>query len=212
MTCCNGGAVGPLGTNATSVIFQDAKTLSAARREAIRTSPGSFLITLRDIDAKGRDYWIDEVQSSTWVVAERDGKAVGVAACKSPHPGKDKESDQDSRYIESLWIDPDLRGHRLGERLLRYLMATEFRKNSNIERFLLWVFETNPSAISLYKRMQFDQTRDRNEGFRTEIKYHLSVSPETRLAICQTVDSAALLSDKQKYGVTYRVLGEGDSA
>ena len=62
------------------------------------------------------------------MVAERGGKGVGVAACKPPEQGKDEESGHDSRYIESVWIDPDLRGRRLGERLIRYLMAAEFQK------------------------------------------------------------------------------------
>lgn len=211
MTDYGGGTERPSDTSANSVVLQDAETLSAARREAISTSPGSFLTTLGDIDAKGLGYWINEVQSSTWVVAQRDGKAVGVAACKSPEWGKDEESPLDSRYIESVWIAPGLRGRQLGARLISYLMEAEFRRNPDIRQFLLWVFETNSFAIDLYKRMQFDQTRDRNEGFRTEVKYRLAVNPETRQTISQTASAAALLSDRQNYGVTYKVLGEGSS-
>ena len=79
------------------MIYRDAKTLEVTVRAAIRTSPGSFLTTLVDIEAKQADYWIDQIRSSTWVVAEQDGNVVGVAACKSPEEGKDEESDQDSR-------------------------------------------------------------------------------------------------------------------
>ena len=199
------------------MILQDAKTLRAARREAIRTSPGSFLTTLGDVDAKEPGYWIDEIQSSTWVVAERDGRAVGVAACKSPEHGYDEESDYDSRYIESVWIDPDLRGQRLGERLITYLMAAEFLKYLNIRQFLLWVFEKNSPAISLYERMQFVKTGDkhedfrgdRHEDFRTEIKYRLVVNPGTSADIRRNADK--IVEDKEGYGIIYRVLGEEDS-
>jgi ribosomal protein S18 acetylase RimI-like enzyme len=193
--------------------LHDAVTLRDAVREAIRTSPDSFLTTLAAVEAKELDYWNGEILSSTWVVAERDdGQVVGVAASKSPKRGIDEESDQDSRYIESVWIAPSLRGHKLGERLIDYLMEVELRKNPRIRQFLLWVFDANSPAISLYKRMDFVQTPHVNEGVRTEIKYRLSVSPEIRPAVCRTVGEAARLNDKQKYGVTYRVLGEGDSA
>lgn len=194
-----------------SAIFQDAQTLKVTMRYAISTSPNSFLTTLRDVASKEADDWIHEIKSSTWVVAERDGEGVGVAACKPPQQGQDEESDQDSRYIESVWIHPRLRGRRLGERLIRYLMAAEFRKNPDIRQFLLWVFETNLRAINLYRRMHFAEMPDRNEDPITEIKYRLHVDPQTSADIRQSVDEAVLLGDKLKHGVTFRVLGEGDS-
>lgn len=177
---------------------------------ALRTSPASFLKSLEDVDHKKTDYWIDQIRSSTWVVAQRNGKVVGMAACKSPDQGEDEESHQDSRYIESVWIDPDLRGQRLGEQLIGYLMAAEFRKNPGIRQFLLWVFEANSAAISLYKRMNFVLTDDRHEEFRPEIKYRLVVTPGNSAAILRIEDKT--LEDREKDGVTYRVLGEGDSA
>lgn len=207
MTVNREGAASPV----SETLEAQARTLQNAVRETIRTSPDSFLKTPGDVEAKGLDYWIHEIQSSTWVLAERDGLVVGVAAAKPPEGG-DEESAVDSRYIESVWIAPALRGHQLAERLISYLMKAEFRKNPDIRRFLLWVFDTNSSAINLYKRMEFIQTPDRHEGLRTEIKYRLSVNSETRLAICETMGKVALLNDSQQYGVTYRVLGKGDSA
>lgn len=206
MTDNRGGAASP----ASEALKAQAKTLQDAMREAVGTSPNSFLKTLGDVEAKGPDYWINEIQSSTWVLAEQNGKVVGVAACKPPEKGKDEESDEDSRYIESVWIDPRFRRRRLATRLIRYLMAAEFRKNLNIRQFLLWVLETNKSAISLYERMQFVGTGDRHDGFKPEIKYRLVVNPETSAAIIQTVSE--VLGGKEKSGVTYRILGEGDSA
>jgi ribosomal protein S18 acetylase RimI-like enzyme len=189
-------------------------------REAIRTSPDSFLATLAHVEDKKDDYWIGQIRSSTWVVAERDRDVVGVAVSKFPEQGKDRESPQDSRYIESVWIDPAFRGNRLGERLIRYLMEVEIRKNPGISQFLLWVFETNSRAISLYERMNFTEMPDRNTdlmlerntGPMTEIKYRLHVDSETSADISRSVGEPVLLDEKLKHGVTYRVLGEGDSA
>jgi ribosomal protein S18 acetylase RimI-like enzyme len=211
MADCGGRAERPAGTSAGSAIFQDAQTLKATMCDAVSTSPNSFLITLRDVASKEAGDWIYEIKSSTWVVAERDGEGVGVAACKPPQQGQDEESDQDSRYIESVWIHPGLRGRRLGERLIRYLMAAEFRKNPDIRQFLLWVFEENESAINLYQRMDFVSTGEKHDGSRPEIKYRLDVNPEAYPYSWQAAAEALLSDGKGKYRVTYRVLGEGDS-
>jgi ribosomal protein S18 acetylase RimI-like enzyme len=208
MTHNRGGAASLV----SETLEAQAETLWGAVREAVRTSPDSFLKTLGDVEARELGDWIREIQSSTWVLAERDGEVVGVAAAKLPKPDEDKESPENSRYIESVWIAPSLRGRQLGERLINYLMEAEFRRNPDIKQFLLWVFDTNSPAINLYKRMEFAQTPDRNEEPRIEIKYRLSVNSATRRAICRTVGETALLTDMQQHGVTYRVLGEGDSA
>lgn len=206
------GAERAIGASASAAILQDATTLSDTLRKVICTSPDSLLRTVEDIDAMPMDYWVGEIQSSTWVVVERGQDVVGVAACKHPDPSKDKEDRTESRYIESVWIAPDLRRKGLGARLIRYLMHAEYRENRLVRQFLLWVFPTNSSAISLYKRLGFVQTTEKNEGIRTEIKYRLELTLGSRAAIFQTVGEAALLADKERYGVTYRVLGEGGSA
>ena len=212
MTDYDEGAGGLSGPNAGPAIFRDAKVLEDTMGKAISTSPDSFLTTLVEIASKKTNDWVHEIKSSTWVVAERDGKGVGVAACKPPDQGKDEESGHDSRYIESVWIDPHLRRRRLGERLIKYLMAAEFRKNPGIRQFLLWVFEANSPAISLYKRMDFVFTGDRHDGPRPEIKYRLDVNHETYTDSWQAADKVLLGDSKEKYGVTYRMLGQGDSA
>ncbi len=212
MTDCGEGTEGPRGTSEDSALFGDAAILKRAMRKAIRSSPGSFLTTLVDIKAMSPDDWIGEVQSSTWVVAERRGRIVGVAACKRPDPDKDKEDATESRYIESVWIAPKLRGKRLAERLINYLMEAEYQKNQFVGRFLLWVFTTNLSAIKLYERLGFVQIAEQQKDIRIEIKYRLDVNSGTGSRIFPAIDRAAFLADKQKYGVTYRVLGEWDSA
>ena len=52
--------------------------LHDAMREAVRTSPDSFLKTVADVDAEPPDYWIAEIRSSNWAVAQRGGKVVGM--------------------------------------------------------------------------------------------------------------------------------------
>lgn len=69
----------PIGST-SSVLCWDAKILHDSVREAVRTSPDSFLKTVEDVDTiRSLDYWIDEIRTSTWAVAERAGEVVGVA-------------------------------------------------------------------------------------------------------------------------------------
>ncbi len=212
MTDYSGGAENPVGEGIISALHWDAKTLRDTLREAILTSPGSFLTTVEDVDTKSPDYWIDEIQSSTWAVAECEGNVVGVAAAKRPDPHKDKEDQATTRYIESVWICPDLRGRRLSERLIRYLLEAEYRKNQHIRHFLLWVFTTNSSAIRLYEDMGFARMPETNKGIRTEIKYRLNFDREVYVAVHLAVNDAARRHDERQHGVTYRILGDKDSA
>lgn len=189
----------------------DAEVLHDAVREAKRTSPDSFLTKAEDLDTNSLDYWIDEMSSSTWAVAERGGSVVGVAAAKSPDPNKDREDPETARYIESVWIAPGLRGHGLGQRLIKYLLEAECRKDQHVRHFLLWVFTTNSAAIRLYEHMGFVETQEVNEGVKTEIKYRLDLDSVVHSAL-HSADEAVRRQDKHRYGVTYRILGGADFA
>jgi len=195
-----------------STEHQDAEKLSEAVREAKKTSPDAFLATAKDVDAKSLDYWIDEMSSSTWVVAERAGDVVGVAAAKRPDPDNDREDPATARYIESVWIAPELRGHGLGQRLIRYLLEAEYRQNQRVKQFLLWVFTTNFPAIRLYEHMGFVETQEINEGVKTEIKYRLDFDSVVHSTARSAVDEAARRLDEHQHSVTYRILGGKDSA
>jgi ribosomal protein S18 acetylase RimI-like enzyme len=198
----------------SELLRRDAKILQEAVREAVRTSPNSFLKTLNDVDRKGRDFWIDEIQRSTWAVVERDGEVVGIAAGKRPDPDKDREDPDTTRYIESVWIAPRLRGHRLGERLIRFLLEVEHQRNQRLEQFLLWVFKSNSSAIKLYDHMGFQPTGECNDGIKPEVKFKLklNLNREVNAAVVLMVNEAARRQDQWRYRLTYRVLGDGNSA
>jgi ribosomal protein S18 acetylase RimI-like enzyme len=179
-------------------------------REAVSTSPGSFLKTVADVDAEPPDYWVNEVRSSKWAVAQSGGEVVGVAASKLPDPGMDREDPATARYIESVWVAPGLRRKRLGERLIKYLLTTEYWNNLHITQFVLWVYATNASAMRLYEHIGFIRTPERNVGARTEIKYRLDFNPEVHTTIGLTANGAQR-HDQLHRGVTYRLLGQPDS-
>ncbi len=194
----------------SSVLGTDAEILYRAIREAVRTSPGSFLKSVADVEAKRPDFWVNEIRSSKWAVAQRDGEVVGVAGSKRPDPVMDREDPATARYIESVWVAPGLRGKRLGERLVKYLLAAEYWSNQRIRQFVLWVYVTNTSAMRLYEHIGFVRTPERNVGARTEVKYRLDFNPEVHTTISLAVNGAQR-HDQLHLGVTYRLLGQPGS-
>ena len=195
----------------SSVLRADAETLHYVMREAVRTSPGSFLRTVEDVDAEPPDYWINEVRSAKWAVAQHGVDVVGVAASKHPDPGMDREDPATARYIESVWVTPGLRRRRLGERLIKYLLAAEYWSNQSIKQFVLWVYASNAAAMRLYEHIGFVETLESNVGMRTEIKYRLDFNPEVHTTIGLVPNGARLL-DQIHRGVTYRVLGHPEGS
>ena len=194
-------------TKASSALRWDAEILHYAMREAVSTSPDSFLKTVEELDAQPPDYWVAEIQSAKWAVVQRGGEVVGVAASKRPHPDMDREDPATSRYIESVWVAPGLRRKRVGERLIKYLLTAEYWSNLHITQFVLWVYETNAPAMRLYEHIGFVGTQERNVGARTEIKYRLDFNPEVHTTIGLTA-SRVQRQDQLHRGVTYRVLGQ----
>ena len=198
-----------IGSSSDPADSWDAKILHDTVREAIHTSPGSFLKTLQDVDETN---WANEIRSSTWVVAECGEKAVGVAAAKRPNPASDREDRKTSRYIESVWIAPEFRRRGLAEQLISFLLEAEYRKDRHIEQFLLWVFEGNSPAISLYEHTGFALTQEKNQGERAEIKYRLDFNHAVRVALGRAADEVICQEDGRQHRVTYRVLEGKDSS
>jgi ribosomal protein S18 acetylase RimI-like enzyme len=190
-------------------LHSDAVTLRDAMRQAVSTSPGSFLRTVADVNAETPEYWASEIRSSKWAVAQQGGKVVGIAAGKHPNPNIDMEDPATSRYIESVWVAPGLRRRRLGERLIKYLLTAEYLDNHHIRQFLLWVYATNDPAMRLYEHIGFVPTREMNVGTRTEIKYRLDFNPELHTTI-RLLGHGTHRHDLLYRDVTYRVLGQSE--
>ena len=190
--------------------LRDAEILEKAMRKAISTSPEAFLTTMDDLDHKEADYWESEISSATWAVIQKGDKVVGFAVARWPHHEMDRDVDPvAARFIESVWIDPELRGKRRAERLVRFLFEVERAKSPSVNRFLLWVFDKNRTAIRLYKRMGFTYvTRQElgDESGRTELRYEYQLEPD---ALEAQAALAARQDDLRKHGLVYRVLSEG---
>lgn len=194
-----------------STLFRDAQILQKAMRKSIAISPDAFLKTVDDVDKKPIGHWANEIVSSTWAVIERGEEILGVAAAKWPNREVDIEDQDTARFIESVWIAPELRGRRMAERLVKFLFEVEYQKNPDIRQFLLWVLAENRPAIYLYRRMGFEYTAVKkwlDHIGTTELKYRLTFDSTVVKAIGTAVNEAARRADLREFGVHYRILGE----
>lgn len=195
-------------TGRSTALGRDARILRRALLKAVGTSPDSFMKTKQEVKAQSHDYWVNEIRSSTWAVAQRGRKIVGVVVGRLPDSDEDEEDQAFTRYIESVWIKPQFRHKGLGQRLIHYLLEMEYRKNKQIKQFLLWVFATNDHAIKMYEHMGFlpqESKLLRRSGHSrdvVEVKYRLDFD-----AAVHTAHEDARRQDERLYGVTYRVLG-----
>ncbi|MCC5777803.1 acetyltransferase [Nitratireductor sp. B36] len=121
----------------------------------IRKSRKDDLVDLMEI-------WRRSVRATHDFLAESDFRAIEAEVAGSYLPGAElwvAVDDQDSplafmglcqKHIDSLFVDPDLRGSGLGARLIAHARAIAGRN------ITLDVNEQNEQALGFYKKMGFE--------------------------------------------------------
>jgi ribosomal protein S18 acetylase RimI-like enzyme len=170
--------------------------------KSLEMSPDAFLITLEQVEGQGQAFWEHRLRSAQWAVVKRGGQTLGIAAAKPPVvtdgyavPGK-------ACFIESVWIDPWLREHGVGRRLVTYLI--ERQRQAGIQEFYLWVFNDNSPAIRFYDRMDFKRTGRDSELPETQflLEFDSDLVDDEELQH----NRAERATDKREFGITYRML------
>jgi GNAT superfamily N-acetyltransferase len=164
------------------------------------------MATATQLAGEPPEYWKSRLECSTWAVVQRRNKIVGIAAAKPPSEVDYYAFVEDACFIESVWIDPSIRGHGVGEGLVTYLIEQQ-RKTAGIQKFYLWVFDDNASAIRLYRRMGFKPTGQPSELlYRTEIQFLLAFDSDL-IDDDELMRNAISREDERNYlGITYRLL------
>jgi L-amino acid N-acyltransferase YncA len=146
------------------------------------------------------------LESATWAVVQRRGRVLGIAAAKLPKEVEDSYASRThARFIESVWVDPGMRGQGVGERLVTYLI--ERQRQAGIQDFYLWVFDNNEPAIGLYKRMEFKPTgRPSDLVDRHEIQYLRAFDSNLIDKEELKRNAEARRRDRRDFEVTYRLL------
>ncbi len=184
----------------------DAEILQRVLRESVRTSPGAFLTTLGDIDMMRIDSWEKQIVSATWAVIERERNVVGVVAARFPDTVNERGYSPTACFIDSLWINPEIRGHGLGERLIRFLIEAQLERYPQMRQYFATVWKSNISAIRLLERTRFIKSRVIPGPDRAELEFRLEIELDTTSYVA--TNQAARRQDLRAYGVIYRLLGK----
>ena len=137
----------------------EGRALRAIRLRAIGDAPEAFAVSLAETRAETDEGW------SVWAtlssagdthvmcVAEDGGHWVGMVG------GMLDTSRPDAAELISMWVDPDYRGHGVGQRLVAEIANWARRRGPSCLE--LWVTEHNRAAIALYERCGFKKPDER---------------------------------------------------
>lgn len=133
----------------------DWEAYRAVRLEALRESPEAFVATYAEESAFDEAEWRDRMQRSTRLLAERDGKPVGIVSV-----GRAKSSDEgDTGEIFGLWIEPECRGTGVATALVKRGAAQA--REVGRSHVIYWVGTENGRAVAFASGMGFRPTDDR---------------------------------------------------
>lgn len=131
--------------------------LRAIRLRALADSPEAFGSTLEETARRPMSYWEMRArgdtgsQSSTLFIAEAGSGWVGLVG-----GFVDKEGEDHSAELISMWVDPAHRGQGIGARLVEQVI--EWARSHGAVSVSLWVTDGNDSAEELYARCGFRRT------------------------------------------------------
>ena len=84
------------------------------RLAALEESPEAFVATLEQEKGYDEQFWRERMRRSQRLIAEVDGKAVGVASV-----GQASGGNSDVAELFGLWVAPDSRGAGVATRLVQ---------------------------------------------------------------------------------------------
>lgn len=127
------------------------------RLRALKTDPQAFGQSYEEAVTHPEERWrqrlIDAAEGKSWLVfAERGGRLIGMSgAYQWP---EDREANR--AMVIAVFVDPDLRGQRIGERLM--LAVLDQLRAAGLDSAILAVNPEQTSAVRLYERMGFIAT------------------------------------------------------
>ncbi len=157
------------------IIYRKLKPSEAAdfrrvRLECLQKFPDSFGTLFEDEVVKPKLYFEDLIEKNVpdafFFGAFYEKNLIGIAGfvrgdrTKTRHRGE----------IVAMYVNPDLRGQRVGENLLRALIKAVF-EIEEIEQVHLTVVADNPAAVKLYERIGFESFGVQENYFKSGERY-----------------------------------------
>jgi ribosomal protein S18 acetylase RimI-like enzyme len=123
----------------------------SVRLAALRESPEAFVATAEDEESYDEDLWRERMRRSARLVAEREGRAVGVVSV-----GKAESEDGNAGEIFGLWVRPEARGSGVATRLVKNSASLAAARGQS--HLVYWVGTENGRAVAFASGMGFRPT------------------------------------------------------
>jgi ribosomal protein S18 acetylase RimI-like enzyme len=123
------------------------------RLEALHESPDSFVASYDEESKYDEQTWRARMRGARWLVAERDGKRVGVVGLGL------HDQDPEAGEIFGLWVEPQARGNRVAWGLVRDAAEQAFAEGRR--RLYFWVGSDNGPAVAFASTFGFRPTSER---------------------------------------------------
>ncbi len=140
---------------------EDWAVTRSLRLRALADAPYAFARTYQEESVRPDAFWIDRA------VVACTGKSIATFLAFDGHEPAGITTgivdDGGQPQLVSMWVDPVLRGRRLGESLVNAVV--QWALDGGFEQLSLWVSEDNGPAIRLYQRAGFQST-DRTDALR----------------------------------------------
>lgn len=149
---------------------EDAGRYRALRLDCLKRFPEAFGSTYDEeamLPKLRFEALIEECASDSFMVgAFSDGILIGIAGFRRAERRKARHRGE----IVQMYVDPIYRGQRIGESLLRMVIAMAFTLKG-IEQVELGVVSNNVSAIALYEKIGFQICGIQKNYFKEGTKY-----------------------------------------
>ena len=123
----------------------------SVRLSALRESPEAFVATVEEEEAYDESFWRQRMRRSARLIAEKDGRAVGVVSI-----GTAEASETSAGELFGLWVRPDSRGSGVATRLVKDGAALAARRGNT--HLVYWVGTENGRAVAFASGMGFRPT------------------------------------------------------
>ena len=129
----------------------DWPTLRAVRLAALADAPYAYGSTLAREQEFDEAEWRSRLYTGLWVIAVRNAENAGIVGVYLPAPN--------TPMLIAMWVDPEHRGHGVGDTLVTEMMAWATEKRWS--QVVLRVADGNDAARKLFLRHGFVPTGER---------------------------------------------------
>ncbi|PRY59316.1 RimJ/RimL family protein N-acetyltransferase [Knoellia remsis] len=124
------------------------------RLTALRESPEAFVATADEEDAYDEDFWRLRMNRSARLLAEQDGRALGIASV-----GRSSDDEPQVSELFGLWVTPEARGSGVATELVR--AGANLARQRGQKQLVYWVGSDNGRAVAFASGFGFRPTAER---------------------------------------------------